>query len=61
MFFQNKLVCLYLHILLIMSPEPTQKDLVGYKNSSIDRSVIDEGKNFSNIAISQECLQDFSM
>ncbi len=50
MFFQNKLVCLYLHILIIVSPEPTQKDLVGYKNSSLDRSVIDEETKFSNIA-----------
>ena len=52
--FQTKLVCLWLHILIIVSPVPTQEDLVGYKNSSLDRSIIDEGKNFSNIAISQD-------
>ena len=54
-------MCLCLHILIIVSPEPTQKDLVGYKNSNLDRSIIDEEKNISNIAISHECLQDFSL
>ena len=47
-------MCLCLQTLLIVSPEPTQEDLVGYKNSNLDQSIIDEGKNFSNIAINQD-------